>query len=54
MKIEQNGKIIVTSSGELHPVDQGKYKLKIAHNQWLSVRDDIFDSSNWQEENVFE
>jgi hypothetical protein len=34
----------------VHPTDHGKYTFNIKRDEWLSVHDDIFDSSNWQKE----
>jgi hypothetical protein len=54
IKSEKDGKIIITSSGKFNPTDHGKYTFNIANNEWLSVRDNIFNSSNWQKESVSE
>jgi YidC/Oxa1 family membrane protein insertase len=51
---EKSGKIILTSSNELHPTDHGKYTFKISGNAWLSIHDNIFDPANWRKETIEE
>jgi hypothetical protein len=34
--------------------DHSRYEYKIPHDAWIHVRDNIFDSSNWQKETVSE
>jgi hypothetical protein len=48
MKSAKDGKVIITESGKFNPEDHGKYTFNISGNEWLSVRDNIFDSSNWE------
>jgi YidC/Oxa1 family membrane protein insertase len=52
VKSGKDEKIVITSSGVLHPTGHGKYTFNIKGDEWLSVRDDIFDSSNWLEEAI--
>jgi hypothetical protein len=52
MKSEKDGKIIITNSDKWEPVGHGKYTFNIANNEWLSVQNSIFESSNWQKEAV--
>jgi YidC/Oxa1 family membrane protein insertase len=54
MENEKSGKIILTSSDELHPTDHGKYIFNIPNNAWLSVHDNIFDPANWRKETIEE
>ena len=51
LKTEKSNRIMITTSSTLHPTSHLKYKFNIAKNEWLSVKDNIFDPKNWKNEN---
>jgi YidC/Oxa1 family membrane protein insertase len=46
---KENG-VIITSSGFASIKQHGVYQFNIKNNEWLSVRDNIFDPANWKQE----
>ena len=44
---KDNG-IIITTIGAVSTYRHNKYTYNIAKNQWLYVKDNIFDPSNWK------
>jgi YidC/Oxa1 family membrane protein insertase len=47
MDYKSNG-VIITTNHEPNVADHGKYTFKIKNNQWIQVKDNIFDANNWR------
>jgi hypothetical protein len=40
--------IYITTIGALNSIDHSKYQYKIGRNQWIFVKDNIYDPANWR------
>ncbi len=48
LRPDKDDGVVITTIGAVSTYRHNKYTYNIAKNQWLYVRDNIFDPSNWK------
>ncbi|MDR2630506.1 MAG: membrane protein insertase YidC [Spirochaetaceae bacterium] len=48
VRTDKEGGVTITTSNKFYPTNHGKYGFNIGRNEWLHVRDNIFDPANWE------
>jgi hypothetical protein len=48
VKADKENGVTITTSGKFYPTNHGKYRFRINSEEWLYVRDNIFDANNWK------
>jgi YidC/Oxa1 family membrane protein insertase len=48
VKADKENGVTITTSGKFYPTNHGKYRFRINREEWLYVKDNIFDANNWK------